>query len=121
MITVFRNRQKDKKITLQSRETTLKENKTIFFLFTDICSDRMSPRTSLFDLIIIVQIDMNTLVRIMHLAKTHCTEHCKNINKLQNISVTNTTETAKYRPRRRGCLERPKHFFLMIHKIVCYV
>lgn len=120
MITVLRNFQKHKKITLQSTETTLKENKTIFFLFTHACSDRMSPRTSLFDLIIIVQKDVNTLVRIMHLAKTHFTEHCKNINKLQKISVINTTETMKYQPRRRGCLERPKHSFLMVHIIVCY-
>ena len=120
MITVWRNFQKDKKITLQSRETTLKENKTIFFLFTHISSDRMSPRTSQFDLIITGQKDMNTLVRITHLAKTHFTEHSKNINKLQNISVINTTETVKYQPRRRGCLERPKHSFLMIHTIVCY-
>jgi hypothetical protein len=62
---------------LQSRETTLKENKTIYLLFMHICSDRMSPRTSLFDPIIIVQRDVNTLVRITHLATTHFTEHCK--------------------------------------------
>ena len=120
LITVLRNFQKDKKITLQSKETTLKENKTIFFLFTHISSDRMSPRTSLFDLIIIVQVHVNILVRIIHLAKTHITEHCKNVNMLQNISMTNTKGIVMYQPRRRGCLERSKHYFLMILTIVCY-